>query len=110
MIKKSRHIQSASKVFILIAALLIGIGLSACQKDEADSSKEADTGKVTQESVDATQEAADKAAVPNYRALLNFNAAYARWAQSPAMQTLSMTVSAINATMMVVQKSLANYK
>jgi hypothetical protein len=51
-----------------------------------------------------------KAAVPYYRALLNFNAAYARWSQTPAVPMVSHSLSTIKAVMVVIQKSLAAYK
>ena len=51
-----------------------------------------------------------KAAVPHYRALLNFNAAYARWAQTPAVPMVSHSLTTIRAVMVTIQKSLAAYK
>ena len=62
MTTKRTNIQRVSKLFILIAVAFIWLGLSACQKSESESAKEADTGSVTQEAVDASQNVADKAA------------------------------------------------
>lgn len=57
-----------------------------------------------------TEDAVAKGSVPYYRALLNFNAAYARWAQQPAMPLLSHSLSTIRTIMVIVDKSLAQYK
>jgi hypothetical protein len=51
-----------------------------------------------------------KHCVPYYRAVLNFNASYARWAQSPAMPLASNALTTIRSTMNVIQKSLGAYK
>jgi hypothetical protein len=55
-------------------------------------------------------ESADKGAVETYRAMLNFNQAFARWTQQPAMPMYSHTLSVVRAVMMVCQKSCACYK
>lgn len=46
----------------------------------------------------------------NYRALLNFNAAYARWAQTPAMPMMRHAINVTKTMMIVIQKSLASYE
>lgn len=51
-----------------------------------------------------------QATVVNYRALLNFNAAYARWAQTPAMPLMRHTITITKMMMTMVQKSLSQYE
>lgn len=51
-----------------------------------------------------------KACVPYYRAVLNFNASYARWAQSPAMGLSQVALTSVRATMAVITKCLGAYK
>ena len=55
-------------------------------------------------------ESSERASVPYYRGMLNFNASYARWVQSPAMPLMSSVLTTIRATVVVCQKSLAGYK
>lgn len=52
----------------------------------------------------------ETAAIPYYRALLNFNQAYARWVKDPALPMVSHSLASIRSVMNVVQKSLSNYK
>lgn len=51
-----------------------------------------------------------KHSVPYYRAVLNFNAAYARWAQTPSMGLASNAMTTVRSVMTVIQKSLGAYK
>lgn len=51
-----------------------------------------------------------QAAVPHYRAMLNFNMAYAGWVRSPAIPCYNLTVNLINALLHVCSKSIAQYK
>jgi len=51
-----------------------------------------------------------KAAVAQFRSLLNFNAAYARWAQTPAVPMMSHCITTIKTVMVVIQKSMALHK
>lgn len=46
----------------------------------------------------------------HYRAVLNFNQAYARWTQTPAIPMTRHVVSVVKAMMTVVQKSLDQYE
>lgn len=62
------------------------------------------------EAAKASQEAGQRAALPYYKALLNFNAAYARWAQSPAMPMMSQALTTIRTVMHCCEKSLTAYK
>lgn len=52
----------------------------------------------------------ETAAIPYYRALLNFNQAYARWVKDPALPMIGHSLASIRAVTNVVQKSLSNYK
>lgn len=56
------------------------------------------------------EDKADQVAVPYYRALLNFNQAYARWTKDPALPMVSHSLASIRGVVNVVQKSLSNYK
>lgn len=51
-----------------------------------------------------------KVAVACFRKILDFNAAYARWAQSPAVPMMSHALNVIKTHMVVIQKSFALYK
>lgn len=51
-----------------------------------------------------------KDSVPYYRALLNFNTAYARWSKDPAMPMVSHSLAFIRGVITCVQKSAAEYK
>lgn len=62
------------------------------------------------ERAEKSDDASDKHSVAYYRALLNFNTAYSRWAQQPAMPLLNASLASIRASMSVVQKSLGAYK
>jgi hypothetical protein len=56
------------------------------------------------------EDKAETAAIPYYRALLNFNQAYARWVKDPALPMVSHSLASIRSVVNVVQKSLSNYK
>jgi len=60
--------------------------------------------------LNAKEDKADQVAVPYYRALLNFNQAYARWMKDPALPMVSHSLASIRGVVNVVQKSLSNYK
>lgn len=62
------------------------------------------------ERAEKSDDASDKHSVAYYRALLNFNTSYSRWAQQPAMPLLNASLASIRASMSVVQKSLSAYK
>jgi hypothetical protein len=57
-----------------------------------------------------SDDVASKAAVPYYKAMLNFNAAYARWSQTPAMPFLNHSLTTVRAILSLVGKNLSNYK
>ena len=48
--------------------------------------------------------------IPEYRALLNFNKAYAAWASSPTMSFYRHAIASINAVNSIIAKSLSGYK
>jgi hypothetical protein len=62
------------------------------------------------EKAEKSDDAAEKRAAVYYRAQLNFNSAYARWGQSPAVPLLNASLATIRASMAVIQKSLGAYK
>lgn len=51
-----------------------------------------------------------KAALPYFKGMVNFNTAYARWAQDPAMPMFSYALEMVSAVLMVVGKSASAYK
>jgi Skp family chaperone for outer membrane proteins len=55
-------------------------------------------------------EAEDKAAIESYRSMLNYNQAFARWTQQPAMPMYSHTLTVVRAVLVACQKSCACYK
>lgn len=57
-----------------------------------------------------SSDSADRASLPYYKAMLNFNAAYARWTQQPAVPFASHALTTVRSAMVIVQKSLAQYK
>ena len=54
-------------------------------------------------------DATDKAAVPTYRALINTNTSFAKWASSPMMQFYRHCITEINAIVAVSSRSLSTY-
>lgn len=62
------------------------------------------------EKLDSSEDKATKDAVPFYRAMVNFNTAYAKWAKDPAMPMVTHTLSFVRGIMTVCQKSLSAYK
>lgn len=58
----------------------------------------------------ANDEDVAKSSVAAYRAVVNFNAAYARWAQTPYMGLASNALTSVRATMTVITKCLGAYK
>lgn len=60
--------------------------------------------------LEGKDDAAEKLAVPYYRAMLNYNQSYTRWMKDPALPMVSHTLASIRGVMTVVNKSLSNYK
>ena len=52
----------------------------------------------------------EQAAVPHFRALINFNLAYARWIQSPTIPFTKVAFGAIRQAMVLVDRSVAQYQ
>lgn len=77
----------------------------AKDKLEAASKKASDSYDKMRTSDDASE----KAALPYYKSVLNFNVAYARWVQSPAMPMISRVITSMKAVMTLCDKSLALY-
>lgn len=86
-----------------------GAKSKAVEKAKSDIEKASAKATKAFDSLDKSEDAGEKAAVPYYRGLLNMNAAYARWAQSPAMPLSSRALTSIKAVMTVCEKSLALY-
>ncbi len=51
-----------------------------------------------------------RATVAYYRAMINFNAAYARWVQQPAVPFSGSALSTVRATLALIEKNLVTYK
>lgn len=51
-----------------------------------------------------------RSTVAYYRAMINFNAAYARWVQQPAIPFSSSALSTVRATLNLIDKNLSTYK
>lgn len=84
-----------------------GKAVTKARKDmEAASSKAAGSFSKLRSS----SEEADKAAVPYLKAMLNFNQAYARWVQSPAIPLMNNSLQSLRAVLVVCQKSVAAHK
>lgn len=81
----------------------------AVEKAKADLERASEKATKAFDALGKSEDAGEKAAVPYYRGLLNMNAAYARWAQSPAMPLSSRALTSIKAVMTVCEKSLALY-
>jgi len=80
--------------------------MSAVRKELAAASD-----KATKAMDDAAKgDEAHKNAIPYYRSMLNFNTAYTRWSQSPAVPMFAHSITTIRAVMNVIGKSLAAYK
>jgi hypothetical protein len=56
------------------------------------------------------EDANERAAVPHYRALINFNLAYARWVQQPTVPFTKLAFGVINQAMSLIERSLTQYK
>lgn len=56
------------------------------------------------------KEAFRDAAIPYYKALVNFNTAYARWVQTPAIPYLNHSVTVMHALISLLSKNIAAYK
>jgi hypothetical protein len=53
---------------------------------------------------------AEREAVPYFRAMVNFNSAYARWMKEPALPMVNHLLASIRGVSKVVEKSLAAYE
>lgn len=71
---------------------------------------EAASKKATSAVEKAANDEDAKKCVPYYRAVLNFNAAYARWAQSPTMGLSQAALTHVRAVMATITKCLGAYK
>lgn len=68
------------------------------------------SAKATKAMEQAKESEENKGSVPYYKALVNFNAAYTRWAQAPAMPLSTLAMSVVRAYMNVISKSMSAYK
>jgi hypothetical protein len=73
--------------------------------ESASNKAESAAGKLKESDNTSEQEAAK-----HYRALLNFNIAYARWVQTPTVPFTSLAFGVINTTITLIERSLAQYK
>lgn len=62
------------------------------------------------EKAEKSDKAEDRAVIVYYRGMLNFNQAYARWCQNPAVQLLNSSLASIRGYKAVIAKSLSAYK
>lgn len=76
-------------------------------KLETASSK---ASKAFEKTKSSESDAVERAALPYYKSFLNFNAAYVRWVQQPAVPFTSHVLTTVRAALMIVQKSVAQYK
>jgi len=79
-------------------------------KKAADKAESA-MNKIKDRSVDKDDHEgkAEQASVPAYRAMINTNTSFAKWASSPTMSFFKYAITEINAICMVSSKSLATY-
>lgn len=77
------------------------------KKKIEDASAKADKAS---ESKRGSSDAADTAAMPHFRALVNFNVAFARWVESPTIQFTKLAFGVINQTEVLISRSCAQYK
>jgi hypothetical protein len=84
-----------------------GNALKASKKSMESAS---DKAQKAMAGVKPAEGASEAVAVPYFRALLNFNGAFAHWAQSPAMQMMQTGLTSVRAVSVVVAKSVAAHK
>lgn len=87
-------------------------GSKAKQVKEAKAKLQTASKKAT-EAMEKAKEASteeERAVVPYYTAMLNFNASFAKWAKSPAVDLMNHSVNTIRAVAMVVNLSASAYK
>lgn len=87
-----------------------GAKAKAIQKTRGDLEAASKKATAAFEKAEKSEDVGEKAALPYYKALLNFNASFTRWAQTPAMPLVSQGITSIKAVVMVCEKSLALYK
>jgi len=81
--------------------------IQATKKKIETASAKADTAAGKAKASDVESE---KAAVPHYRALINFNVAYARWVQQPIIPFTKLAFGVVNTTVNLIERSLTQYK
>ena len=81
--------------------------ITKTRKDIETASNKAETSVNTLKASDA---AGEREVVPYYRAILNFNKAYASWSASPIMTAHRHVITSINAVNSLIAKSLSAYK
>lgn len=57
-----------------------------------------------------SDEVAERAAVPHYRALINFNLSFARWVQQPIVPFTKLAIGVVNTTKVLIERSLSQYE
>lgn len=62
------------------------------------------------EKAEKSDDAADRMTIVYFRAMLNYNQAYAGWCQNPSVQLLQSSLATIRAYKAVISKSLSAYK
>jgi len=106
----SKLLTDATKLLDTLEEFKRGSKLKEIQKTRKSIEAASDKAEKAMASAKDSEDASTKAAVPYYKALLNFNAAYARWAQTPAMPVLNHSLTSVRAVLNVCSKSLSTYK
>lgn len=81
--------------------------IESAKKKIADASEKAEKAG---EAKRGSEDAGERAAVPHYKALVQFNVALARWIQSPTIEFTKLAFGVINQTEVLINRSCAQYK
>lgn len=83
-----------------------GKALATTKKHLVDVSNKAEAAMAKLDKKDEGAQSVETA----FRSLLNFNSAYARWAQTPAVPMLAHSLTVVKAALVLVQKSMKAHK
>jgi len=81
--------------------------IESAKKKIADASEKAEKAG---EAKRGSEDAGERAAVPHYKALVQFNVALARWIQSPTIEFTKLAFGVINQAEVLISRSVAQYK
>lgn len=102
-------VKQAGEMLDLLEDFHRGKGWKEVKKVKTDLENASSKATTAMSKLKESEEASERAVVPYFRAVLNFNGVYAGWTQKPYMGSYTHGLTVVRAIMTLVQRSMAQY-